>query len=109
MDCKTCRENTKHTYPHVNPNTIEGVRQYDIDYLYALSRESIKKLWAVIVILGVICIGLLGWAIYASTITTEVTIESSEAYTDDGGTAVANQNGEVRIYNDIRENYQKDR
>ena len=103
MDCKTCTKYKKqHTFPHINPNSPEGIRQYDIDYVYALARETIKKLYIIIVILGVLCVGLAGWAIYSSTMTVETTTttttETYEAVTDDGGTAIANGSGEVRYY-----------
>lgn len=71
--------------------------QYTIDILAAMAERTIKKLWVIIIILVVLLFGSnAAWIWYESQfIDEEWTLE---AYTDDGGDAIANGDGEVYYY-----------
>lgn len=87
MECKICSEDVK------------KVKQYSVDYIYALACESIKRLWIIIVILAILLAGSVTALVYMYLNTeTVITEEEYEARTDDGGTAVANGSGEVTFY-----------
>ena len=77
--------------------------QYVLDITAATAERTVKRLWITILLLILLLVGTnAAWIYYESQFTVEET--SIEAQTDDGGTAIANQNGEVTI-NGASENH----
>ena len=88
MNCETCKENRPAPVPYI-------VFESEVARL----ERIIKRLWITIVIL-VLMLGAM-FIYEASWVDEETTIR---AYTDDGGTAIANASGEV-FYGDTGDSY----
>lgn len=90
MDCKTCKENRQN---------VEPVPYIVHESAMARMERTIKRLWIALII----CIvGLIGMFIYETQFIDESW--TYEATTDNGGTAIANGEGEV-YYNGEGESY----
>ena len=89
MNCETCKEKrTQAEVPYI-------VHEADM----ARMERSNKRLWIALILVIVLLVATnIAWTIYESQWVDEVTTESYEAFTDDGGTAIANGSGEVRYY-----------
>lgn len=71
-------------------------RQYSIDIIAAMAERTIRRLWALVVLLSVLLVGTnAAWIWYESQWEEVTTTETYEATTDGGGTAIANGSGEV--------------
>lgn len=89
-DCKSCKTERQNSadVPYI-------VHESDMARL----ERTIKRLWILLLVVIVLLVGSnIAWIVYENSFTDEVTTESYEAVTDDGGTAIANGSGEVRYY-----------
>lgn len=88
MNCETCKDKKIEPVPYI-------VHESDMARL----ERTIRRLWILLIIMLVLLVGSnVVWVIYENGFVDEVTTESYEALTDDGGTAIANDSGEVRYY-----------
>lgn len=97
MNCETCKDKKVEPVPYI-------VHESDMARL----ERTIRRLWILLIIMLVLLVGSnVVWVIYENSFVDEVTTESYEALTDDGGTAIANGSGEVRYYGsgEVHENY----
>lgn len=86
-DCKKCA------------NGSSGQAVYDL--LAALAERTIKRLWVIIILLVVLLFGTnAAWVYYESQFVDESW--TFEANTDNGGTAIANGDGEVNYYGESK-------
>lgn len=70
---------------------------YALDLIVEQHNTEKKRLWIALLVVFIALVGTnAGWIIYESQYEDVVT-ETYEATTDDGGTAIANGNGEVNI------------
>jgi len=70
---------------------------YALDLINEQHMLEKKRLWTALLIVFIAFVGSnVGWIIYESQYE-EVVTETYEANTDDGGTAIANRNGEVNV------------
>lgn len=96
-DCKTCKENRQN---------VEPVPYIVHESAMARQERTIKRLWVLLILLIVLLVATNGaWLWYESQFVEESW--TYEATTDNGGTAIANGEGEVYYYGD-GESYPED-
>ena len=85
-NCESCNKQTPEPVPYV-------VHEADM----ARQERTIKRLWILLLVMLVLLVGTNGaWIYYESQFVEESW--TFEANTDDGGTAIANGDGEVYYY-----------
>lgn len=90
MDCKTCKEHKQ---------SAEPVPYILHESAMARQERIIKRLWIALILC---IIGLFGMFVYEAQFVDESW--TYEASTDNGGTAVANGDGEVYLYGESESN-----
>lgn len=84
-DCSTCKEKQKQAEP---------IPYIAFESMKSTMERTIKRLWILLIILVVLLVGSnIAWVAYESSFIDETT--TIEAFTDDGGTAIANNTGDV--------------
>ena len=93
-DCKSCKENRQ---------KLEPVPYIVHESAMARQERTIKRLWILLILVISLLVATNGaWIVYESQFTDEVVTVESE--TDNGGTAIANANGEITYYGESEDN-----
>lgn len=93
-DCKSCKENRQ---------KLEPVPYIVHESAMARNERTIKRLWILLIMTVTLLVGTNGaWLWYESQFSDEVVTVESE--TDNGGTAIANANGEITYYGESEDN-----
>lgn len=97
MDCNTCKEKQKQAEP---------VPYIAFESMKSTMERTVKRLWILLVVLVVLLVGSnIAWIIYENSFIDEIT--TVEAFTDDGGTAIANNTGDVNYNGESKSDSQE--